>query len=115
MSGLSQKNCIPCQGGIPPLAESQASHLLNETPGWSITEGKLVREFKFKDFKGAIAFINQVADIAESQNHHPDINLYGYNKVRLTLFTHKINGLHENDFILAARINMLDQLANPRG
>ena len=76
-------------------------------PGWTLEEGKLVRRFKWKNFKEAISFVNKVADLAESENHHPNILVYGWNKVKITYFTHAINGLHLNDFIMAAKINTL--------
>lgn len=76
-------------------------------PQWKIEEGKLVRKFQFKDFKEAISFINKVANLAEEEQHHPNILLWGWNKIKITYFTHKINGLHLNDFIMAAKINTI--------
>jgi len=83
--------------------------LLVHVPTWHLAEGKLVRAFEFKNFEKAISFVNAVAKIAEKENHHPDILIHSWNKVRLTLFTHKIQGLHENDFILAAKIDKLEE------
>lgn len=107
---LLQKKCIPCQGGIPPIGQKEIEKLLPQVQPWQLEEGKLVRELTFKNFKDAIAFINRVADIAEYEGHHPDIYLHGWNKVKFTLYTHKINGLHENDFILAAKITALGEI-----
>lgn len=108
MTNLTAKKCIACEGGIPPLKPAEARSLLKEVDsGWSIKGIKIIREFKFVDFKAAIEFINKVADIAEGEGHHPDIYLHGWNNVRIELYTHAINGLHENDFIVAAKIDGL--------
>lgn len=106
---LTQKHCVPCQGGIPPLTPKQISPLLSQLKSkWKLADHKQISlQFKFKDFVSAIKFINQVADIAEAEDHHPDIHLTGWNKVKIVLSTHKINGLHQNDFILAAKIEQL--------
>jgi 4a-hydroxytetrahydrobiopterin dehydratase len=108
MEGLAEKKCVPCRGGIPPLAEPAARELLARTPGWELAENgtRLQRRFEFRDFVAAMEFVNRVADIAEQEGHHPDIAIH-WNKVDLVLWTHKIGGLHENDFILAAKINRL--------
>lgn len=108
MEGLSEKSCVPCRGGIPPLTEPAAKDLLRRTQGWSLAESatRLQRGFEFRDFVAAMEFVNRVADIAEHEGHHPDIAIH-WNKVDLVLWTHKIGGLHENDFILAAKINRL--------
>lgn len=106
--GLAGKSCVPCRGGVPPLPEAKARELLAATPGWSLEEAgtRLQRRFEFQDFRAAMEFVNRVADIAEEQGHHPDIAIH-WNKVDLVLWTHKIGGLHENDFILAAKIDRL--------
>ena len=108
MEGLAGKSCVPCRGGIPPLTEAEARAFLSRTPGWSLSENgtRLQRSFEFRDFVAAMEFVNRVADIAEQEGHHPDIAIH-WNKVDLVLWTHKIGGLHENDFILAAKINRL--------
>jgi len=108
MEGLAGKSCVPCRGGIPPLTEAEARAFLSRTPGWSLAENgtRLQRQFEFRDFVAAMGFVNRVADIAEHEGHHPDIAIH-WNKVDLVLWTHKIGGLHENDFILAAKINRL--------
>lgn len=105
---LSDKTCVPCRGGIAPLTEEKARELGAETPEWALTENgtRLFRRFEFADFRAAMEFVNRVADIAEQEGHHPDIAIH-WNKVELTLWTHKIGGLHENDFILAAKIDRL--------
>jgi 4a-hydroxytetrahydrobiopterin dehydratase len=108
MEGLAAKKCVPCRGGIPPLAEPEARKLLSGTPGWSLVENgaRLERRFEFRDFVEAMKFVNRVADVAEQEGHHPDIAIH-WNTVDLVLWTHKIGGLHENDFILAAKVNHL--------
>ena len=105
---LLSKKCIPCEGGATPLTKEQAEEYLKEATGWGISfDGlKIIREVTFKDFKEAMGFINRVAEIAESEGHHPDI-FVSYNQVRLELSTHAIKGLSENDFIVAAKINEL--------
>ncbi|MBI5469144.1 MAG: 4a-hydroxytetrahydrobiopterin dehydratase [Deltaproteobacteria bacterium] len=103
---LSEENCSPPSPGSLPLSVGEAVRLSREVPAWSLKEGSIEREFKFKDFKGAMAFTNTVAGVADSQDHHPDI-LISYNRVRLTLTTHKTGGLTRNDFILASRIDRL--------
>ena len=106
--GLASKSCAPCRGGIPPLPEGEAAKYLPAVTGWTLEEGatRLHRRFEFRDFVEAMKFVNRVADLAERQGHHPDIAVH-WNRVDLMLWTHKIGGLHENDFILAARINRL--------
>lgn len=108
MEGLAQKSCVPCRGGVTPLTEPEARRFLSGAPGWSLEDSatRLRRRFEFRDFVEAMKFVNRVADIAEEQGHHADIAIH-WNRVDLTLWTHKIGGLHENDFILAARVNRL--------
>ena len=108
MEKLASRSCVPCRGGIPPLTEPAARELVVRTPGWSLAEAgtRLQRRFEFRDFVAAMKFVNRVADVAEAEGHHPDIAIH-WNKVDLTLWTHKIGGLHENDFILAAKIHRL--------
>jgi 4a-hydroxytetrahydrobiopterin dehydratase len=111
---LASRNCVPCRGGIPPLSEEKARALLAGTPLWSLEEqgARLARRFEFRDFVQAMEFVNRVAEIAEAQGHHPDIAIH-WNKVDLVVWTHAIGGLHENDFILAAKIDRL--LDPPKG
>jgi len=106
--GLRTKKCKPCEGGVLPLSPEEVKHYLSEVPEWEATEdvGKIYRSFKFKNFREAVAFVNRIAELAEEEDHHPDISIY-YSKVDLELSTHAINGLSENDFILAAKIDAL--------
>ncbi len=107
MSELADKQCIPCKGGVPPLGKAETDQLLKKLNGWSIQkEYHLTRQFKLGDFKSALALVNRIGDLAESQGHHPDIYL-AWGKVGVEIWTHKINGLTESDFILAAKIDKL--------
>ncbi|MEZ5585275.1 MAG: 4a-hydroxytetrahydrobiopterin dehydratase, partial [Candidatus Competibacteraceae bacterium] len=101
---LSEKSCVPCQGGIPPLAQEEAESLLAQIPGWSLTqEGtRLERRFAFKSFAAALEFVNRVGELAEQEDHHPDIS-FGWGYANVVYYTHKIGGLHENDFVMAAK------------
>ena len=104
---LTKKHCVPCEGEMLPMTPKAAEMMMGQIPGWTLREdGKEIsRDFKFKDFKTAVLFVNQVAVLAEAEGHHPDILIYGWNKVRLTLSTHAIKGLSGNDFIMAAKIS----------
>lgn len=106
---LPQEHCVPCEGGTLPLMETEYHPLLLQlSPNWKITNSKtLIREFVFADFKEALSFANQVGTIAETENHHPDINLHDYKKVTISLSTHAIGGLSKNDFIVASKIESL--------
>jgi 4a-hydroxytetrahydrobiopterin dehydratase len=107
MSDLAAKTCVPCKGGIPPLAGKELETLAHQVPRWNVVDGHhLTRAFKFPDFAQALAFVNKVGAIAEEQGHHPDI-LLTWGKAEVTMWTHKINGLTESDFILAAKIDRL--------
>lgn len=106
-TNLTQKHCVPCEGGVAPLKDMEVEKYLPMVPDWQLEEGKLIRRLKFKNFRETISFTNKVADIAEGENHHPNILIYGWNKVKLTNFTHAISGLHLNDFILAAKIDAM--------
>lgn len=104
---LSAKHCKPCEGGTPPLAGQPLEELAKQVQGWEMPDGRrLVKSFKFPDFIKALEFTNRVGELAEKEGHHPDIFL-SWGKVRIELSTHKIKGLSENDFILAARIDEL--------
>lgn len=106
---LLQKHCVPCEGGTSPLAAEDAQKFLLEVPEWKIVEEKkIARTFKCMNFVEAMKFVNKVAELAEAENHHPDIAIH-YNKVTLTLWTHAIGGLSENDFIVAAKVDRLHQ------
>lgn len=106
---LDQKTCEPCRGGIPPMTVEAARALLKEIPGWELSEDgrRIVRRLKCKHFKEALARVNRIGELAEEVGHHPDLLIHGWNKLDITIYTHKIGGLHENDFILAAKINRL--------
>jgi len=108
MSDLAQKQCVACKGGVPPLAGNDLARLAQQLhAGWKVVnEHHLEREFKFSNFKEALQFTNKVGELAEAQNHHPDIYL-AWGKVKLTLWTHKIDGLTESDFIFAAKVDQL--------
>ncbi len=104
---LANKKCVPCEGGTAPLDDSAVKIYAAEFPSWQVVENKKIRkDFQFKDFLEAMQFVNKVADIAEAEQHHPDISIF-YNKVSLELSTHAIGGLSENDFILAAKVDRL--------
>lgn len=106
---LTRKHCIPCRGGIPPLTPKEIKPFLKQLKlDWQVINDKKISHlFAFKNFQQAIDFVNMVAKIAEAEGHHPNIHLTGWNKVTIVLFTHKIQGLHENDFIVAAKIDKL--------
>ena len=109
MKNLKEKKCIVCEGGVKPLVRNVALRLLKELSGWAITgDAKSIeKELVFKNFDKAMDFVNMVADAAEFEGHHPDIDIR-YNKVKLVLSTHSIGGLSENDFILASKIDSIN-------
>src|SRR6266852_1289382 len=105
MSDLAAKTCVPCRGGMPPLKGEELGSLQMQVDGWNvIEEHHITKAFQFLDFREALKFVNRVGELAEEQRHHPDIFL-GWGKVEITTWTHKINGLTESDFILAAKID----------
>jgi 4a-hydroxytetrahydrobiopterin dehydratase len=108
MNDLTQKTCVPCRGGIPPLEEAPARELLSSTPGWELLDGatKLRRDFKLDDFAATLDFVNKIGALAEAEGHHPDIS-FGWGYCNVIFYTHKIKGLHQNDFIMAAKVNEL--------
>ena len=104
---LSDKKCVACEGGVPPLTKTKAEKYLAQiSKNWHLESESIWAEFKFKDFKENMAFVNKIAEIAEAEGHHPDLKI-NYNKLRVDLSTHAINGLSENDFILAAKIDRI--------
>ncbi len=103
---LAEQESIPPRAGGIPLPQKEAEELWRQVPKWSLGEKTIEREFRFQDFRHAMDFVNQVAKLAEEENHHPDI-LISYNRVRLSLSTHRIGGLSPNDFMLAGRIDRL--------
>jgi 4a-hydroxytetrahydrobiopterin dehydratase len=105
---LAQKKCVACEEGMPPLTRDEAQILLKQIEGWTLSGDArwISKEFKFKDFKEAMVFTNKISDIAESEGHHPDLQV-SWGKVVVELTTHAIKGLSENDFILAAKIEKI--------
>ncbi|OHC06100.1 MAG: 4a-hydroxytetrahydrobiopterin dehydratase [Planctomycetes bacterium RIFOXYC2_FULL_41_27] len=107
MSELASKTCVPCKGGVPPLKGEALQTLQRQVEGWNVVEEHhLFKSFKFPDFSKALDFVNKVGAIAEEQGHHPVITL-AWGKAEITIYTHKINGLTESDFILAAKIDTI--------
>ena len=107
MANWAAKKCVPCEGGTPPLASEKVQEYLKEVEGWEVQDNKLIKKtFKFKTFRESIDFVNQVANLAEDEGHHPDIHIR-YNRVTFELTTHAIKGLSENDFIMASKIDLL--------
>jgi 4a-hydroxytetrahydrobiopterin dehydratase len=104
---LATQSCIPCRGGVPPLTEAEAELLRRETPEWVLRDGatRIERTFRFKTFAAAFALVGRAAEIAEAERHHPDI-CFGWGYATVSLHTHAIKGLHRNDFILAAKLDM---------
>ena len=110
MAGLADRRCAPCSRGTPPLPPERVRELLPEVPGWALRDDgrALVRAWRAADFSAALAFFGRVAEVAEAEDHHPDLHLTNYRDVRLELTTHAAGGLTENDFILAAKVNGLE-------
>ena|SRR3989442_16036657 len=105
MTELAERQCVPCRGGVPPMKGEEIHKLLGQLSGWqAMKEHHLRKEYRFKDFREALAFVNQIGVLAEAEGHHPDI-CFGWGKVEVTIWTHKIDGLTESDFVLAAKIN----------
>ena len=104
--GLTRESCVPCRGGVPTLTDSEIAELRPQVPEWSVVEvggvKRLRREFRFEDFKSAMEFAVRVGELAEREGHHPDLHV-AWGKVTVEVWTHKIHGLHQNDFILAAK------------
>ena len=110
MSDLSSRHCVPCRGGVPPLAGDALLALASELPDWQVVNNHhITRTFRFPDFQTALAFVNSAGAIAEAEGHHPDLTL-AWGRVDVLTYTHKIDGLTESDFILAAKI---DQAYSP--
>lgn len=105
---LEEKKCIPCQIDLPPLNADEAKKLMADVPGWELDQDakQINRRFTFKNFVDALAFTQKVGELAEAEGHHPDITL-GWGYCNVLFYTHKIKGLHENDFIMAAKTNEL--------
>ena len=110
MTELKQTTCVPCRGGVPTLTDAEIAELLPEVAEWKVAEvdgvKRLEREFRFQDFRSAMAFAIRVGELAEREQHHPDLHI-AWGKVRVETWTHKIHGLHRNDFILAAKADAI--------
>ena len=111
MKDLHDKNCIPCKVEIPPFEISEIHNYLKKVDGWDVKEDQLdgfhiIKNFKFKNFLESQSFVNKVGEIAEQENHHPDI-WFGWGYAKIKIFTHSIKGLHESDFVLAAKIDKI--------
>jgi 4a-hydroxytetrahydrobiopterin dehydratase len=107
MPELAARTCVPCKGGVPPLKGKELAALSKQLPQWKVVdEHHIARTFDFSDFKSALDFVVKVGAVAEQQGHHPDI-LLRWGKVTITIWTHKIDGLTESDFILGAKIDKL--------
>ncbi len=111
MTSLSQMNCVPCQGGVAPLAPNEIARLVRQLDGWGPVEDHHIRkDYTFPDFVSALAFVNAIGGLAEREGHHPDVYL-SWGRVCVDIYTHKINGLTESDFVLAAKIDELPRAA----
>ena len=111
MDDLSKKKCIACDGNIPPFDTSEIHKYLKKVDGWDVKADDnkiyyLIKEFKFKNFQESQNFVNKVGHIAETEGHHPDI-WFGWGYAKIKIFTHAIKGLHESDFVLAAKVDRI--------
>ena len=106
---LTAKKCVPCEGGVPKYSPAEAEAQVATLPGWKLTHDatRIRRDWKLPDFRAAIRLVNNVAALAEREQHHPDLHVEGYRRVWIEIFTHAIGGLSENDFILAAKIDAI--------
>lgn len=115
MTGLTQATCVPCRGGVPTLTDAEIAELGPQVPAWQVAEvdgvKRIRREYTFKDFRQAMDFAVRVGELAEREQHHPDLHV-AWGRVMVETWTHKIQGLHQNDFILAAKC---DELFEKRG
>lgn len=107
VSTLAEKTCVPCRGGVPPLTAEEIEPLFQELKNWEVKDdNRLLKVYKFGDFKSALKLANKIGEIAEQEGHHPDL-LVRWGELKIELWTHKIDGLTESDFILAAKIDKL--------
>jgi 4a-hydroxytetrahydrobiopterin dehydratase len=112
---LAEKTCTPCRGGVPPLTRDEAQRFQTLAPDWELSDDahRIQRSFRFRNFREALAFVQEVGELAETEGHHPDIS-FGWGYATVSLSTKKIKGLHENDFIMASKINrVLDRSGRP--
>jgi 4a-hydroxytetrahydrobiopterin dehydratase len=113
MSNLSNRKCVACDSGTAPLSRIETKPLFEQLRGWEVIDNHHLRKsLSFKDFRSALEFVNRVGELAEREGHHPDLYL-SWGKARIELWTHKVNGLTESDFVMAAKIDALDQTAAP--
>ena len=105
---LVEKSCVPCRGGVPPLTREEALRLHQQAPDWALLDDarRIERKFTFRDFRAALGFVDKVGALAEAEDHHPDIS-FGWGYATVSLHTHKIKGLHENDFIMATKVDRI--------
>ena len=107
MTDLASKSCVTCRGDVPPLKGEELGRLAAQVPGWEVVEEHhLRRKFRFKNFREALGFVNRVGEMAEEQGHHPDIG-FGWGYAEVSVWTHKIDGLTESDFVFAAKVDAL--------
>jgi 4a-hydroxytetrahydrobiopterin dehydratase len=105
MSDLADLQCVPCRGGVPPLPAPEIEKFLGQLEGWQVVnQHHLQKTYRFKDFRESLQFVDRIGALAEQQGHHPDI-CFGWGKAEVTIWTHKIDGLTESDFVLAAKID----------
>jgi 4a-hydroxytetrahydrobiopterin dehydratase len=106
METLAEKTCVPCQGGVPPLRREEAERLRVHSPEWQLVDNgsRIERRFTFRNFRDSLGFVQKVGEMAEAQGHHPDVK-FGWGYAEISLQTKKIKGLHENDFIMATKID----------
>ena len=109
MQELAKRKCKPCEGGVPAYSDAQVRDLLKSLKGWSLEDGKLVKLFPFGNYYQTLAFVNALAWVSHREDHHPDLEV-GYNRCRVSYWTHAIGGLSENDFICAAKCDALLEL-----
>jgi 4a-hydroxytetrahydrobiopterin dehydratase len=110
----TKRKCVPCEGGVPRLEGAKVQELLGTLDGWTSRDERLHKHFRFRDFRSAMRFVSAMADLAEEEGHHPDFSVH-YSAVEVTVWTHAIGGLSENDFILAAKIDALPRQGPPEG
>ena len=105
---LEKEKCIPCEGELDPLSKNEVATLMENVPGWTLVDAgiKIQRKYSFTDFVSSLEFVNKLGELAEAEGHHPDIS-FGWGYAEIVFFTHAIGGLHENDFIMAAKTNEL--------
>ena len=109
---LAEKTCTPCRGGVPPLTRDEAQRFQAQAPNWELRDNarRIERTFRFRNFREALAFVQEVGELAETEGHHPDIS-FGWGNVTVSLSTKKIKGLHENDFIMASKVDRVFDLS----